>query len=70
MTRSPHPADADVERQSHQPLAEIQHSRADNERLEPTPEPDQAALVADPRNRLVDGTVDPETEERKPAGRD
>lgn len=49
-----------------QALAKIQHSRADDDN--PPPRPDgKAAIVADPRNRLTEGVVDPVTKERKPA---
>ncbi|MEZ2132233.1 MULTISPECIES: hypothetical protein [unclassified Sinorhizobium] len=48
-----------------QALEKIQHSRANNEKQKPKR---KAAVVADPRNRLVDGSVDPVTKEVKPAG--
>ncbi|NLR96019.1 hypothetical protein HGP17_04155 [Rhizobium sp. P38BS-XIX] len=53
------------EKESNQPLAKIQHSRAHepDHRADPDGE---STLVADPRNRLVDGKVDPETKEREP----
>jgi hypothetical protein len=54
------------ERESQQPLAKIQHSRA-KDNADPAPK-DRAAIVADPKNRLVDGSVDPVTKEVKPAG--
>ncbi|MFK0165472.1 hypothetical protein [Rhizobium sp. NPDC090279] len=54
-------------RESKQALAKIQHSKAhESKRL--AEEKDEAPLVADPRNRLVGGKVDPVTRERKPKG--
>jgi hypothetical protein len=53
------------ERESQQPLAKIQHSRAEND-ADHTRK-DHAPIVADPRNRLADGEVDPATKEIKPA---
>lgn len=47
-----------------QPLAKIQHSRAHRNPEDPHPD-DQAALVADPRNRAQRETIDPATHERK-----
>ena len=47
-----------------QALAKIQHSRAQDEK--PSEKPDEAAVVADPRNRLSHGKVDPATKELKP----
>ena len=54
-------------RDKKQALAKIQHSKApEGERV--AKEKNKAALVADPRNRLADGKVDPATRERKPKG--
>ncbi|PST20445.1 hypothetical protein C7U61_09350 [Rhizobium sp. JAB6] len=54
-------------REKKQALAEIQHSKAhENDRM--NREKDGASVVADPRNRLVDGKIDPVTKERKPSG--
>lgn len=50
-----------------QALEKIQRSRANNEKQEPK-QKRKAAVVADPRNRLVEGSVDPVTREIKPAG--
>ncbi|WP_349958227.1 hypothetical protein [Rhizobium sp. ZPR3] len=48
-----------------QALAKIQHSKIrKNARL--NKEKNEASLVADPRNRLAEGKVDPVTKERKP----
>lgn len=48
-----------------QALEKIQHSKAhDADAMEN--EGDKAPLVADPRNRLADGKVDPATKELKP----
>jgi len=59
--RQPHEPE---ERKSNQVLAKIQHSEASHDEEAPK---DHAALVADPKKRLVDGAVDPVTQERKPA---
>ncbi len=59
------PHDPQGEKESAQALAKIQHSRAHDEKQEPNRK--QAAVVADPRKRLVDGKVDPATNELKPA---
>ncbi|GAC1042154.1 hypothetical protein [Rhizobium sp. No.120] len=48
-----------------QALAKIQHGRA-HASARMNREKDQAPVVADPRNRLADGKIDPETKERKP----
>ena len=54
------------EKQSHQPLAEIQHSQRGQ--AEPDPRSGRpSSLVGDPKNRLKDGERDPETDELKPA---
>jgi hypothetical protein len=54
-------------RDKKQALEKIQHSKArDGERV--AKEKDEAPLVADPRNRLADGKVDPANRERKPKG--
>ncbi|MGV1793806.1 hypothetical protein [Rhizobium sp. A37_96] len=51
--------------QDKQALAKIQHSKAhDVDAMDK--EDDKAPLVADPRNRLADGKVDPATKELKP----
>ena len=53
------------EREKKQALAKIQHSKVrKDDRL--NKEKDEASLVADPRNRLAEGKVDPVTKERKP----
>lgn len=54
------------EREKPQALKKIQHSRAKDEKQEPKTKR-TAAVVADPRNRLKDGSVDPVTKEVKPA---
>lgn len=59
--------DSHGERKSTQALAKIQHSRANDEKQARKPKR-KAAVVADPRNRLANGSVDPVTEEVKPAG--
>lgn len=46
-----------------QALAKIQHSKAHGIKQEAD---DKAPLVADPRNRLADGKIDPATKELKP----
>ena len=52
-------------KQNEQSLAKIQHSKAHD--VKSSADPDgESALVADPRNRLVDGKVDPVTKELKP----
>lgn len=58
-------SESDGEREKKQALAKIQHSKIrKDERL--NKEKDEASLVADPRNRLAEGKVDPLTKERKP----
>ena len=52
--RQPHEPE---ERKSNQVLAKIQHSEASHDEEAPK---DHAALVADPKKRLVDGAVDPQ----------
>ncbi|MBB3386100.1 hypothetical protein ACK83U_06605 [Rhizobium sp. WW22] len=53
------------EREKKQALAKIQHSKAhESDRM--NREKDGASVVADPRNRLVEGKTDPATKERKP----
>lgn len=52
-----------VRREGEQALAKIQHSRASGETREPGPK--RAAVVADPRKRLVDGKPDPDRPDRK-----
>lgn len=53
------------EHEKKQALAKIQHSKVrKDDRL--NKEKDEASLVADPRNRLTEGKVDPVTKERKP----
>ncbi|TXH82810.1 MAG: hypothetical protein E6Q77_05625 [Rhizobium sp.] len=59
--------DSHREKQSKQTLARIQHSKAQHVDPEAAEE-DHAPLVADPRNRLADGEVDPATKELKPKG--
>lgn len=52
-------------KESKQALAKIQHSKAhDAKQVADTDE--KSALVADPRNRLVNGKFDPATKELKP----
>ncbi|MGY5776996.1 hypothetical protein [Rhizobium sp. LEGMi135b] len=52
-------------REKKQALAKIQHSKIrKDDRL--NKEKDEASLVADPRNRLAKGKIDPVTKERKP----
>lgn len=53
------------EKESEQSLAKIQHSKARDVKQPADPD-EESALVADPRNRLVDGKVDPATKELKP----
>lgn len=60
--RSPKPGGNGDNRQS---LAKIQHSKA--HRGEEDETPDRATVVADPRNRLEHGKIDPATHEKKPA---
>jgi hypothetical protein len=48
-----------------QALAKIQHSKAHGVKQEAGAD-DKAPLVADPRNRLADGKIDPATKELKP----
>ena len=48
-----------------QTLAKIQHSKAHGVKQEADTD-DKAPLVADPRNRLADGKIDPATKELKP----
>jgi len=53
-------------RESKQPLAKIQHSKARGP-TKPEAEDEGSAIVADPRNRLADGQVDQSTKELKPS---
>lgn len=55
--------DSAARRKGEQAFAKIQHSSASEEK----PKPKRAAVVADPRKRLVDGETDPDTKELKPA---
>ena len=48
-----------------QALAKIQHSKAHGVKQEAHAD-EKAPLVADPRNRLADGKIDPATKELKP----
>ncbi|MBB6487479.1 hypothetical protein [Rhizobium lusitanum] len=57
--------DPDSRKESKQPLAKIQHSKADGPKKSKATDK-KSAIVADPRNRLADGKVDPSTKERKP----
>ena len=57
--------DPHEDRESTQALAKIQHSEA-HEADRVGEEDDKAPLVADPRNRLAEGKVDPATKELKP----
>ncbi|MFT4182689.1 MAG: hypothetical protein QM636_12315 [Rhizobium sp.] len=57
--------DSAARRDGGQGLAKIQQSRASGKKREPTPK--RAAVVVDPRKRLVDGETDPDTKELKPA---
>ncbi|MDK4702362.1 MULTISPECIES: hypothetical protein [unclassified Rhizobium] len=52
-------------REKKQALAKIQHSKVRKDDRS-NKEKDEASLVADPRNRLAEGKVDPLTKERKP----
>ncbi|MGV1757627.1 hypothetical protein [Rhizobium sp. P44RR-XXIV] len=55
-------------KENEQSLAKIQHSKAhDVKKAADTT--GKSALVADPRNRLADGKVDPVTRELKPKGK-
>ncbi len=53
------------EKQNKQSLAKIQHSKAHHEDRA-AEEQNKAPLVADPRNRLRGGKIDPVTKELKP----
>ena len=53
------------EKQNEQSLAKIQHSKAQKAK-KPSDQDGKSALVADPRNRLVNGKLDPATKELKP----
>lgn len=57
--------DSAVRQEGGQALAKNQHGRASGQKREPGPK--RAAVVADPRKRLVDGEADPDTKELKPA---
>lgn len=52
-------------KESEQSLAKIQHSKAHDVK-QAADKDDKGPLVADPRNRLVDGKVDPVSKELKP----
>ncbi|MGG6893508.1 hypothetical protein [Rhizobium sp. BR 315] len=53
------------DKENEQPLAKIQRSEV--HKANKSQEPDgKGALVADPRNRLVNGKLDPATKELKP----
>jgi hypothetical protein len=52
-------------REKKQALAKIQHSKV-RKGDQRNKDKDEASLVADPRNRLAEGKVDPVTKERKP----
>ncbi|KAA1176844.1 hypothetical protein FP026_27015 [Rhizobium tropici] len=58
--RSHDPRDGNEDKQA---LAKIQHSKAHDPARATK---DKAKLVADPRNRLADGKVDPATRELEP----
>ncbi|MBB3288841.1 MULTISPECIES: hypothetical protein [unclassified Rhizobium] len=60
--RSHDPQDGNEEKQA---LAKIQHSKA-HDSVRVSKNRDKAKVVADPRNRLADGKVDPATRELKP----
>ncbi|WP_141683623.1 hypothetical protein [Rhizobium sp. AC27/96] len=63
QSRNPHGG-----RENEQSLAKIQHSKAHDVKQAADTD-DKGALVADPRNRLVDGKIDPVTKELKPKGK-
>ncbi|MFS8051027.1 hypothetical protein [Rhizobium sp. BR 314] len=58
--------DPDSRKESKQPFAKIQHSKADGPKKSKAAD-EESAIVADPRNRLADGKVDPSTKKRKPS---
>ncbi|AYG66213.1 MULTISPECIES: hypothetical protein [unclassified Rhizobium] len=60
--RSHDPRDGNEDKQA---LAKIQHSKA-RDPARAAKNKDNAELVADPRNRLAGGKVDPATRELKP----
>lgn len=60
--RSHDPRDGNEGKQA---LAKIQHSKA-HDSVRVAKNKDKAKLVADPRNRLADGKVDPATRELEP----
>lgn len=52
-------------KENEQSLAKIQHSKA-HDAKQAADTDGKSTLVADPRNRLMDGKVDPVTKELKP----